>query len=703
MMRRPLRIAACCALLAPILACERAALVESTEALLPAGVDVVYTVAGGPAEAFRKSNRLLLLFRDSTSTRLESQVSFDGGAGTTRVPVLVRLRRPAETMTFQLEVRRDGDAVFRGATRVALRAGRTTTTSVVLEPVIAGVRMTDSIPLLTAWGDSVRLSAAAVFVTGDTLPDVPLLWASLDTAVARVNAEGVVVARTDGAARITARNGTLSDTGTVRILAAGVSMQVSPAGAAIPIGSARQYAVTIVDRRGNRLTRSVSWNASDTTVLKIDANGLARSVGLGPVTVRAVAGALAGEVPASGVPAAPAVQNVTAVVTGPGAARLDARILPNGAVTEGWFEWAPATASPPPPALTLRQSLGAGIAAIPLTAALQGLLPNTRYVARAVAVNGVGSAVSDSVSFTTPGLVPSVVTVGHSLLSTGQIALSATVNPNNAQTQVWFQWSTSPSLAGADSSARQTVSGLATLQHTTTVPAPVPGSTLYFRIIARNATGTSAGAILSTAGSPPASLVAITAMANGVSKTEARLHGIVFNGNAPASAAFEWGTDPSLTASSTTLLQTLPPAMGGLPITAVVQNLNPNTPYFYRTFARNTGGTTQGTILSFTTQADSTVAPPIVTTLSAGVLDVAVQLNGSADPRGAATSVWFEWSTDPGFASFTTTTHQSAGSAGTVSFQQQVVGIPSGIDHYYRAVASNAGGTVYGAVVSFRR
>jgi hypothetical protein len=703
-MKRHLRVPACLGLLAVLSACERAQLVESTDALLPAGVDVVYSLAaGGPVEAFQKSNRLLLRFRDSSTTRLESQVTFDGAASTTRVPVLVRLRRPSETMTFDLEVRRDANAVFRGTTRVPLRTGRTTTTSVVLEPVIAGIRMTDSIPQLTAWGDSVRLSAAAVFATGDTLPNVLIQWASLDTSVAKVDEQGVVVARTDGTARITARSGSLSDTGTVRILAAGISIQVSPAGANIPIGSARQYAVTIVDRRGNTITRSVTWTSSDTTVLRIDANGLARSVGIGTATVRATAGTLRGEVPASGVPAAPTVQNMVAVVTGPGTARLDARILPNGGTTDGWFEWGLATGSLPTGALTLRQSLGAGLNAIALTASLQGLLPNARYVARAVAVNNQGSTASDTVSFTTPAITPSVTTIGHTVSPAG-ITLAGAVNPNNSQTQVWFQWGTSPTLAGADSSAKQTITGLSTVQQTVNIPTPPPGTTLYFRIIARSAAGTSAGAILSTSATLPGSLAAITSTANGVASTSARLNGIVLTGNLVTTAAFEWGTDATLGVSSTTPVQVLPPSTSGVSLTYVLQNLSPNTAYFFRAIATNTSGSTGGAILSFTTQPDPTVPPPAAATLPAEILDLSVQMNGTATPNGATTNVWFEWSTDPGFATFSSTAPQSVpGASGTVAFSTRVVGIPNGVDHYYRAVASNAGGTVYGAVVTFRR
>ena len=77
-------------------------------------------------------------------------------------------------------------------------------------------------------------------------------------------------------------------------------------------------------------------------------------------------------------------------------------------------------------------------------------------------------------------------------------------------------------------------------------------------------------------------------------------------------------------------------------------------------------------------------------------------MNGGVNPNGAATTAWFEWGIDPTLATFSVTSNQSLGSGTTtILFSASIPGLESWKTYYYRAVASNSGGTQKGDVKSF--
>ena len=94
------------------------------------------------------------------------------------------------------------------------------------------------------------------------------------------------------------------------------------------------------------------------------------------------------------------------------------------------------------------------------------------------------------------------------------------------------------------------------------------------------------------------------------------------------------------------------PAQSGLtgtsavPVNAALTGLQPNTTYYYEVVATNSVGTTDGSILSFTTPA-APAATLATTQAASNVTSTAATLSGSVNPEGAATSVSFIYGTDP--------------------------------------------------------
>jgi hypothetical protein len=95
--------------------------------------------------------------------------------------------------------------------------------------------------------------------------------------------------------------------------------------------------------------------------------------------------------------------------------------------------------------------------------------------------------------------------------------------------------------------------------------------------------------------------------------------------------------------------------------------------------------------------------PPAVTTQApSGLTGVSATLNGTANPRGTATSAWFEYGTSPTLATFTATAQQALGAgSANVAVNQAVANLNQSTTYYVRIAASSVGGTARGQIVSF--
>ena len=150
------------------------------------------------------------------------------------------------------------------------------------------------------------------------------------------------------------------------------------------------------------------------------------------------------------------------------------------------------------------------------------------------------------------------------------------------------------------------------------------------------------------------------------------------------------------------------PAQSGLtgtslvPVNAALTGLQPSTTYYYEVEATNSVGTTDGSILNFTTPAAA--AAPVATTQAAmGVTATAATLNGSVNPEGSATLVSFIYGTDPTLTTGTnTTTAQQIGSGtSAVSVSVALTGLQPNTTYYFKVEATNSAGTTDGSISSF--
>jgi len=193
--------------------------------------------------------------------------------------------------------------------------------------------------------------------------------------------------------------------------------------------------------------------------------------------------------------------------------------------------------------------------------------------------------------------------------------------------------------------------------------------------------------------------VVTTAPVSALDYTAGSLNGSANPNGAATTAYFRYGTDPTLTAGTNTVAQSLGSGTTAVAFAESLTGLFPQTTYYYRAIATNSAGTSDGAILNFTTPAQP---PTVVTQPARVVVPTGALLNGTVSPNSASTSARFEYSTDPGlFGSILTPIQNIGAGAVALPVSAALTDLVPRTTYYFRAVGTNSGGTVNGAILNF--
>lgn len=204
---------------------------------------------------------------------------------------------------------------------------------------------------------------------------------------------------------------------------------------------------------------------------------------------------------------------------------LNASVNPNGAYTQLWFQIDTAN---PPIISRGHQGAGSGNSFVNIRAGIINLRLDTTYYYRAVAQNSNGTVYGEIRSFNTSSSggssssnnsnssngnytyyngntssggynsagTPLVTTNGPASVSANSAVLNGSINPNNLQTQFWFDFGVTSNFSQKTSvqtlnvgNSWQLVAG--------NISGLETGKTYYYRVVAQNSSGTSFGEIRS--------------------------------------------------------------------------------------------------------------------------------------------------------------------------------------------------------------
>ncbi len=385
--------------------------------------------------------------------------------------------------------------------------------------------------------------------------------------------------------------------------------------------------------------------------------------------------------------AAPAASTGPVTAVGPTTATVTGTVNPNGQATTWYVEFGTTTGYG---AKTANVSAGSGTTNAAVSADLPGLTPGTTYHYRVVATNTAGTARGADGIFTTSA-TPVAVTGSATNVTVTSATLNGTVDPNSRATTWYFEYGTSTSY-GSKTADRSAGSGTSTTGVSASVSGLTRGRLYHYRLVATSDAGTSRGAdqTFSTTTVP----TVVTTAASSIGLTSARLNGRVTANGQATNWYFEYGTTTSY--GSRTTARSAGSGTNAVSVSSSLTGLRRNTTYHYRLVATNASGTTAGGDRSFSTS----LQPLVQTGAARDVGSTTATLTGSADPRGRATSWWFEYGTSTRYGS--QTSRRSAGSSsGARGLTAGLSGLASGTTYHYRLVATSDAGTSHGADVAF--
>jgi len=290
-------------------------------------------------------------------------------------------------------------------------------------------------------------------------------------------------------------------------------------------------------------------------------------------------------------------------------------------------------------------------------------------------------------------LSPAVETLAASAIAEKGATLNGKVNPNGAETKMYFEYGTTTSY-GSKTSEVSVGSGTTTLEKSQAISGLSANTTYHYRVVASNSAGSSHGIdrTFTTAGAPTVSGLE-TSEVGGLGE-EATLKALVDPNGQSTTYQFEYG----LSEGSLTNIVPVPAGSAGngfepTSVDATATGLTPGTKYFVRVSATNAGGKVTSSVSTFT----SSLAPEIETVSVSNVGYTSATLNATITSFASGSSYYFEYGTTASYGNKTTTKEFFLAK----NASEPISGLKENTLYHYRIVATNKEGTHTGTDQTF--
>ncbi|MGB8261232.1 MAG: lectin like domain-containing protein, partial [Terracidiphilus sp.] len=458
----------------------------------------------------------------------------------------------------------------------------------------------------------------------------------------------------------------------------------------------------------NPPTVTPAANGSAQTVLTVATN-TSTTPGTYTVTLAAAAASYATQslnvtivVKSGGAPPTVVTNPATSVTTTTGT--INGSVNPNGSDTKAWFLFG---TSPQLTGATKSSviDIGSGTTAQALYANVASLTPSTTYYFQMVAQNSAGTAAGAIVSFKTanPQPLPTVTTGSYSNLTSSTAIIYGTVNPNGADTHIWFLIANNSSMSGASQcSPYDAGSGTSAVGVQCSISGMSAGATYYYQAVAQNSAGTVKGDIKNfTTSNPQQPPTVTTGSYSNLTTSTAIIYGTVNPNGADTHIWFLVANNNSMSGASQCTPYDAGSGTSPVQVQCSISGMNSGTTYYYQAVAQNSAGTVKGNINYFTTTNPQ--QPPTVTTGGSGsITSSSALIYGSVNPNGADTHVWFLIALNSSMSGAVQSSSYDVGSGtSTVSLQGSITGMSPGTTYYYQWVGQNSAGTTKGGVNYF--
>lgn len=163
-------------------------------------------------------------------------------------------------------------------------------------PPTLTVTVTPTEVTFAAVDDTVRLSAEVRNQAGEVVTNASVGWTSRNSLVARVDASGLVMARSSGTTTIRARSGSASAEAQVTVSQVATGMGIRPSSLELRrIGGTAQLVAHFTDANGHSIPGTISavWSIADTVVATVNSTGLVTAASNGSTSITAEADSFA--------------------------------------------------------------------------------------------------------------------------------------------------------------------------------------------------------------------------------------------------------------------------------------------------------------------------------------------------------------------------------------------------------------------------